>query len=58
MESEDVEALLPDPAAVAKFRRFKASRDDPNSRVCPKCSFIQQGDPEVPGMACPQALQC
>eukprot|EP00667_Euglena_gracilis_P009204 EG_transcript_9329 len=48
----DVSDLITDGPTLAKFRRFKAARDDPNSRACPRCGHLQTGDPQLAVMLC------
>jgi hypothetical protein len=47
-------ALADHPAELDKYRRFKASADDPNTRECPYtgCGHMQVGKASAPAMRC------
>ena len=44
--------LIDNVEVVRKFKRFKAARENPNLRECPKCEHPQVGSPEAPQMCC------
>eukprot|EP00668_Euglena_longa_P012151 GGOE01014582.1.p1 GENE.GGOE01014582.1~~GGOE01014582.1.p1 ORF type:complete len:454 (+),score=112.26 GGOE01014582.1:80-1363(+) len=46
-----VEAVVPDDV-LAKWKRFKAARENPDLRACPGCETLLKGDPQNPQMTC------
>jgi hypothetical protein len=53
-EPDMLRALADHPAELDKYRRFKASADDPNTRECPYtgCGHMQSGKASAPAMRC------
>lgn len=53
-EADILEALKDHPDAVARYHRFKATADDPNTRHCPysPCTGSQPGKASEPRMVC------
>ncbi|CAM9938836.1 unnamed protein product, partial [Sphacelaria rigidula] len=35
-----------------RYRRFLFCRENKTARECPRCSYLQRGDPAVPEMRC------
>jgi len=50
----DVAANISDREVLAKFGRFRATKEYENMRACPKCSQLAEGSPEQPRIVCPR----